>query len=91
MSELHFADLLKHMETSGRWTAPYGVIEGEGVSRKSGRKYRTITFGVSRYLDAYLQYFNPKFIVVHGQGALAYKYEGVYRSIEELIKKFEEE
>jgi hypothetical protein len=79
------------MENSKRWTAPYGVIAGEGVSKKSGRKYKSITFGVSRYLDAYLQYFSPNFIVVKGQGALSYKYEGVYRSIEDLIKKFEEE
>jgi hypothetical protein len=41
---------------------------------------------VARYLDAYLQYYSPNFIVIKGQGGLAYKYDGVYHSIEETIE-----
>ena len=81
---LHFSDLLSNIEQNPRWTAPYGVLSGEGKSAK-GRKHRTITFGVARYLDAHIMYFSPKYIVVQAEGPLAYKFEGLYHSIEEVI------
>jgi len=81
---LHFADLLRHMQESKRWTAPYGVIEGRGTSKK-GRKYKSIVFGVARFLDAEIQYFSPTFITVRGQGALADRIEGNYISIRDVI------
>jgi hypothetical protein len=83
--QLHFSDLLSAIENNNRWTAPYGVIAGEGKSKK-GKKYRSITFGVARYLDASILYFAPTYIVVQAQGGLAYKYEGLYKSIESLIE-----
>jgi len=66
------------------WTAPYGILEGM-YTMKNGGKIRTITFGVARYLDAEIQIWSPKKIVITGQGGLAYKVEGTYTSVEETI------
>lgn len=76
-------------ENSSYFNAPYGIISG---LNKVGRgKIRSITFGVSRYLDGEIQIWSPKKIVVRCQGGLDYKFEGEYNSKEELIKKFREE
>lgn len=81
---LHFQDLLDHFNANdSKFTAPYGIIEGTGET-KNGKKYKSITFGVARYLDAHVMYFSPKFIIVNGEGALAHKIEGKYGSIEGL-------
>lgn len=88
--ELVQEKLVEFLSENGNYfDAPYGIIEG---IRKIGKgKIREITFGVSRYLDASIQIWSPKKIVVRGQGGLAYKFEGEYSSCEELIKKFTEE
>lgn len=72
------------MEHSEYWSAPYGILEGMHTLGNGG-KIRTITFGVSRYLDAEVQIWSPKRIVVRGAGGLAYLVEGDYKSAEELI------
>lgn len=76
-------------EHSSYFNAPYGIISG---LTKIGRgKIRSITFGVSRYLDAEIQIWTPKKIVVRCQGGLYYKFEGEYNSADELIEKFKGE
>jgi len=87
---MHFSDLVHYLHENRRtFSAPYGVIEGSGVS-KSGRKHKSITFGVARLLDAHLQYYGPKFIVIQAHGRLESKLDGVYRSIEDVIKALSE-
>lgn len=87
---LTFQDLVDYFESkANRFTAPYGILSGTATT-KSGRKYKSITFGVARYLDAEVRYFSPNFILVDGQGALAYKIEGKYTSIEELKKAIDQ-
>jgi hypothetical protein len=85
MNRLHFSDIVAHIEKNRRtFSAPYGVIEGTGVS-KSGRKHKNVTFGVARFLDAHIAYYSPNFIVVTAHGALESRFQEVYRSIEDLI------
>ncbi len=54
------------------FTAPYGVLEGEFTSKK-GKKYKAVTFGRARTLDATVEIYNRNFIVVrtsrHGSQA----------------------
>ena len=47
-----------------RFNAPYGVLKGEGVSMK-GKKFRSVTFGRARTLDATVEIYNRNFIVVN--------------------------
>lgn len=71
------------------FNAPYGIISSLAPFTPGGRgKVRTITFGVSRYLDASVNIYTPKRIKVHGQGGLAYKVEGEFKSVAELKEFF---
>lgn len=46
-----------------RLTAPYGVLSSEGRS-SSGRRYWSVTFGVSRISDVEVRVFSPNFILI---------------------------
>jgi len=79
--------LVEYLESKDYFNAPYGVLEG---IRQIGKgKIREITFGVSRYLDASIEIWTPKKLIVKGQGGLAYRFDGEYGSCEELIEHFE--
>ena len=45
------------------FNAPYGVLQGEHVNRK-GFKYKSVTFGRARTLDATVEIYNRNFIVL---------------------------
>ena len=45
------------------FTAPYGVLTGEHTNQK-GTKYRAVTFGRARTLDATVEIYNRNFIAV---------------------------
>ena len=64
--------------------APYGVLTGLNPMKRGG-KVRTITFGVARYLDATINILSPNNIIVNGQGGLAYKIKGNYKSESEVL------
>ncbi len=70
---------------SDRFNAPYGILDGLETIGSGPGKVRTITFGVSRYLDAGITIWSPNRIQITGQGGLAYKVEGVYHSLEETL------
>lgn len=71
------------------FNAPYGIISSLAPFTPNGKgKIRTVTFGVSRYLDASVNIYTPKRIVVRGQGGLAYKVEGEFKSVAELKEFF---
>lgn len=79
-------DITDYLENDPYFSAPYGIIEG---MRSVGKgKIREISFGVSRYLDATVEIWNPNKIVVTGQGGLSYKFEGTYSSKDALINHF---
>jgi len=82
-------DIEDYLEGNDYFNAPYGVLSGLQSCGKG--KVRTVTFGVSRYLDATVYIFSPTNIEVRGQGGLAYKFDGKYSSKESLIEKFNEE
>lgn len=43
--------------------APYGVLTGQHTNPK-GRKFLSVTFGRARVLDATVEIFNSKFIIL---------------------------
>ena len=76
-------------ERYSTWNAPYGVLPG--LRRLSGGgAVRTVNFGVARLLDATAFIWSPDKITVEGQGALAYRVEGDYTSVAELVAKLDE-
>lgn len=79
-------ELTDYLVNKPYFSAPYGVIAG---MQKAGQgKVRTITFGVSRYLDATIYIWSVNNITVAARGALAYKFGGKYSSAQELINHF---
>lgn len=64
MNSQEIADLVYNY-ASGRqdFTAPYGVLQGEYVNKK-GRKYKAVTFGRARSLDATVEIYNRNFIIL---------------------------
>lgn len=45
------------------FTAPYGVLQGEHVNRK-GTKFKSVTFGRARTLDATVEIYNRNFMIL---------------------------
>lgn len=72
--------LYQYLIDRNSFDAPYGVICGEHVNQK-GNRYKTISFGRSRTLDATISIYNSKFIVLYDSRNRMRK---VYRSVEEL-------
>lgn len=64
-----------------KFNAPYGVLRGEGRTMQ-GTKYRSVTFGYARTLDATVNIYNRNFMIVnssrHGKS--------VYKDFNELMK-----
>lgn len=45
------------------FTAPYGILTGEFTS-KNGKKFKSVTFGRARTLDASVMIYGPRFVQV---------------------------
>ena len=45
------------------FTAPYGVLQGEHVNKK-GTRFRSVTFGRARTLDATVEIYNRNFMIL---------------------------
>lgn len=45
------------------FTAPYGVLQGEHINRK-GTKFKSVTFGRARTLDATVEIYNRNFMIL---------------------------
>ena len=69
------SDIVDWAQVSG-FNAPYGVLTGSHVTKTSGRKYLSVTFGRARTLDVSVEIFNRNFILVrssrHG-GTMTFK------------------
>lgn len=76
----------KDLKGNTLFDAPYGIIPGLQAFGKG--QMRVIAFGVSRYLDATIKILSPDNIVIQGQGGLAYKVEGSFKSVDEVIQHF---
>jgi len=49
------------------FTAPYGVLQGEHVNKK-GTKFKSVTFGRARTLDATVDIYNRNFMILRCSG-----------------------
>ncbi len=65
-------------------TSPLG---NDTYFEKFGRgKCRVVNFGLARYLDARAIIYQPNKIEIKAEGPLAYKYRGMYKSVDEIQK-----
>lgn len=55
--QLDFIEWLRESET---WTAPYGILD----SMSSDKKYRSVTFGIARALDAEVRIYSTHYITL---------------------------
>jgi hypothetical protein len=76
------------LERRDRWDAPYGVQSG--LHKLMRGAVRTVTFGVSRYLDATAYIWSADKITVRGQGALAAQLDADYASVAALVARLDE-
>ena len=68
------------------FNAPYGILEGEFTNKK-GKKYKSVTFGRARTLDASVEIYNRNFIVVktNRHGVQSFKdYDSLMNFLETL-------
>lgn len=84
--ELIQDELAEWLSEHPKFNAPYGIIKG--MKPYARGQARTITFGISRFLDGEITIVSDKLLSVSGRGPLAYKYAGNYKSVKELKEKF---
>ncbi len=63
MNSHEISEYLENLIKSKNFNAPYGVLTGEQHNRK-GIKYLSITFGRARTLDATIEIYNQKFMLL---------------------------
>lgn len=63
MNSQQISDLIYAWASSKDFTAPYGVLQGEHVNKK-GTKFKSVTFGRARTLDATVEIYNRNFIIL---------------------------
>ena len=52
-----------YVKSRSDFTAPYGVLQSEHVNQK-GTKYKSVTFGCARSLDATVEIYNRNFMIL---------------------------
>ena len=67
------------------FNAPYGVLTGEYKNSK-GKKYKSVTFGRTRTLDACVDIYNENFMILK----VNQRQNQVFKSVEELWEALEE-
>lgn len=81
MNSEQIKDKLVEWACEQEFTAPYGILDGEHVDKK-GKKYKSVTFGYARTLDATVMIYNRNFMIYkssRGDNA-------VYKSFDDLMK-----
>lgn len=66
------------------FTAPYGVLSSTAKS-KTGKSYRSVTFGYARTRDIEVQIYNRNFIIL--RDSLARGNNTVFKSYTDLMNK----
>lgn len=56
-------DFMMWLSDTKRFTAPYGILDGKGVSKR-GMSYRSVTFGVARVSDITLMVFSTTYMIL---------------------------
>lgn len=64
------------------FSAPYGVLMGEHLNKK-GKKYKSVTFGRARTLDASVDIYNRNFMILRTNRG---DYDGIYKNFDELME-----
>lgn len=77
--EMLASHLAARLRATGKWTAPYGILE----SRSTDRKYRSITFGIARTLDAEIRIYGPHYITLRYRRGRATLYE-VFHNMDDI-------
>lgn len=86
---MHSQEIQQQVEEwakSKDFTAPYGILTGSGQAKgKRGMKYLSVTFGRARTLDATVEIYNRKFMIVrtsrHGSQ--------LFKSVDDLMQFLE--
>jgi hypothetical protein len=79
-------DIINWMQETGKFTAPYGILDGmENFGRG---KVRTVTFGIARTLDAHMKIVSTSDIRVRAKGPACTKYAGNFSSFDNLKKRY---
>ena len=63
-------------------TSPLG--NDTSLAKFGKGKRRVVNFGLARYLDARAIIYQPNLIEIRAEGPLAYKYRGIYKSVDEI-------
>lgn len=63
MNSVEIQESIYQWALTKNFTAPYGILTSEHVNKK-GKKYKAVTFGRARTLDATVEIYNRNFIVV---------------------------
>lgn len=63
MNSQQIQDQIYQWAIGRNFTAPYGVLRGEHVNKK-GVKYKSVTFGRARTLDATVEIYNRSFMIL---------------------------
>ena len=63
MNSQEIQDAVYNWAVAQNFSAPYGVLTGEHVNKK-GSKFRAVTFGRARTLDATVEIYNRNFIIL---------------------------
>ena len=67
------------------FTAPYGVLQGEHINKK-GTKFKSVTFGRARTLDATVDIYNRNFIILRCSGVA----DQVFKNYSDLMVALQE-
>lgn len=84
MNSQAIQDHIYNWAVSKNFSAPYGVLSGEHVNKK-GVKFRAVTFGRARTLDATVEIYNRNFIILRTSRTGS----EVYNDVATLMAKLE--
>lgn len=84
MNSQAIQDHIYNWAVGKNFSAPYGVLTGEYVNKK-GSKYRAVTFGRARTLDATVEIYNRNFIILR----TSRNGSEVYNDVATLMAKLE--
>lgn len=81
--------ILTYVHERGVFSAPYGILDGKHTHPKTGRSYRSVTFGKARTLDATVNIYGPKYLQFQFSGSLydhgAHRDSIVFKSVDEFL------
>ena len=63
MNSQQISDAIYAWACDNNFSAPYGVLQGEHVNKK-GTKFKSVTFGRARTLDATVEIYNRNFLIL---------------------------